>query len=558
METKAILDRFGQLKSQRDVWDTQYQVIGEYISQSKQNFTDSHSAGEFLNDFIYDSTGTFAANSASSTMLGMLWGGSAKQAIEIMPPDDLVLDAELSNFYENMSKRAVKAMDDPKANLMVALGEYMQDQLVFCTSGIGVERGKKSKLKYKAYGVQQAWLVEGEGGDVEEIWLNYNWTLNRVAGEYGVDNLSEELRKKYEKGDTSERVDILHVIRPRDKPKAKKGALSMPYESLHIEQESGNLLKESGYDEKPIFFVRFRKLLYETYGRGAGFDALPDIKEANETREALIIATRKTLNMPKGVFHDGIMGGGVIDTSENAITVFNSVGVSGNPIFDIGSPPDLRGAQERMIELRESISQHFGLDRLLDFNNSQQMTLGEAQMRNQIRMRSMANPFARQISEGLNPMVERSVNLLFRMGEFGVIRGSEEEQERIASGLTVEYLPERIVQRLERGEPIYEVGYKTQATQAARAEEYIAIMEAVDFAMRAAQADPSVLDNIDLDEAMRVILEVKSITSSISRSEDEVKELREQRQAQIEQQQQMEQLQQGASIAKDVEGYVNE
>lgn len=554
MEHKQHIERFKNIKSDRSTWNHQFQLLGEYISQVKQNFEASQTPGEFLNEDIFDSLGTFAAHNSASALLGLLWPGSAKQSIEIVPPKDLEDDGEVKEFYENMHDRTVSAMDNPTANLSLALDEYMLDQMIFGTSGVGVDEGETSKLLFKPYGVKEMYIEEGRGGKVIEIYLLFEWRLGRVVDEYGIDEVSEGLRKKYNDGKRDEKVKILHVITPRDKPKAEEGALAMPIASIHIEYDGNHTIKESGFNEMPIAVGRFRKLNYERYGRSPGMMALPDIREANALREAVIVATEKILNMPKGVFNDSTFGGGVIDTSPNSITVFNSEGQGGQtPIFDIGAPPDVNVALVRLEALRDSIAQHFNIDRLLDFNNDQEMTFGEAQIRNNIRISSLASLFARQITEVFTPIIERSVNILFRKGEFGVIPGSEEEQELLDQGVQdIEYIPDVLIERLERGESIYEVRYKTQAAAASRAEDYRAIIETIGFVGQISQIDPSAIKRIDYHEAIKEMASIRSLPAGIVKA-DEVVEAEAEAEAKARQaQQEMEMLQQGAAVAKDV------
>lgn len=551
MEIKKEIDRFKKLQSERSVWHNHWQVLGEYVSQNKQNFESTLTPGEFLTEDIFDSTGTFAAHNAASALLGMLWPGSAKQSIEITAPDDLELNGELEDFYDKrMNDRTVRAMDDPKANLALSLDEYMLDQMIFGTSGVGVEEGDKSKLSYAPYGVKQLYIEEGKGGTIYSEYLFFEWRLQRVVDEYGIENLSEKLQKKYEQGKMDETVKILNIIRPRKEKKASEGVLAMPFESIHIEFENSHILRESGYNELPIPVARFRKLNYERYGRSPAMMALPDIRELNALREAEIIATEKVLDMPKGVFSDGVLGGGTIDTSAKAINVFNDVGGGKPPIFDLGSPPDLSAVYPRLEELKNSIAQHFSIDRLLDFNNEQEMTFGEAQLRNSIRTASLSSVFSRQIAELFTPLIERSVNILFRAGEYGVVRGTVEEQELLEQGIEdIEYIPDVLAERLEKGESIYEVRYKTQAAQASKAEDYMAVLELIQFVGQQAQLNPDVLKRIDFHEATKVIGEIRAVPSGIIRPDDEVEAMQKAEQEAMAQQQEMMQAQQMAEVA---------
>ncbi len=135
-EYTSVKKRFDRMKNDRSNWDTMYQVLGEYISQIKQDFQGQPAQGEFLSKDIFDSTGAFAAYNGSSAMLGMLWPGTAEQAIEIVPPEDMPKTTEIQDFYQKMNSRSIKHIDDPKANLTLSLDEYMLDQFIFGTSGV--------------------------------------------------------------------------------------------------------------------------------------------------------------------------------------------------------------------------------------------------------------------------------------------------------------------------------------------------------------------------------------------------------------------------------------
>ncbi len=555
MNIKQIKAEFDQLRQERSTWNTMYQILGEYVSQIKQNFETQPTQGDFLVNEIYDSTGPFAAHAAASTLMGMLWPGTAGQSIEIVPPDDLDDEStELTDFYERMTSRLTRAMDDPNANLSLSLDEYMLDQMIFGTSGIGVDKGDVSKLLYRPYGVKEAYIDEGRNGRVSKCFIFYEWTVNRTVDEYGLDKVSEKTREKYNGDKGNEKIKILHVVRPRREKKAEKGKLAMAYESLHLEYETDHLIQEDGFHEMPIMFGRFRKLNYEKQGRSPAMNALPDIREANALRESVIIATEKALDMPKGVLDDGMLGGGVIDTSAHAINVFNASASTGStpPIFDIGSPPDITAALSRLEELKNSIAQHFFIDRLLDFNNETQMTFGEAQIRDQRSSASMTALFSRQIAEVLSPTIERSVNMLWRDGEFGVIPGSEEEAVAQAAGKEVEYIPDVLIERLERGEEVYQIVYKTKAANAARAEEYMGILDIMQICIQAMNVDPAVGTRLNLHNAIKELAKIRGVAGGIIRQDDEVEAIQAQQQQQQQQAMMMETAPAMAGAVKDM------
>lgn len=555
MESKEIRQTFDVLKTERSSWDSLYQVLGKYVSLIKQDFEATHQSGEFLIDDVFDATAAFAAQNSASALLGMIWPSTAKQAVELMPPRDMVMTTEKDEFYSGMTSKLIAAMDDPKAGLALALDEYMLDQVIFGTSGVGVDRGVASKLKFTPYGVKEMYIEEGAGGHVTEVYLLFEWRLKRVIDEYGLENLSEKLQDKAKNGKMTEMVKILVAIVPRDEPKAERGVLSMPYASYHLEYDGDHIINESGFDELPICVGRFRKLMYERQGRSPASNAIPDIKEANVLREAIIEATAKILDMPKGVLSDGLFGGNVIDLSSGSVSVFNNTGLNPNqpPIFEIGSPPNIPWAEQRLQKLEDTISRHFSVDRLLDMNNQQEMTFGEAQIRNQIRNQSLSSLFSRQISEVISPLIERCVSLLWRSGEFGVIRGSDEEQELLRAGeADIKYIPDDLVPVLESGGEIYRIVYKTQASNASRAEEYMGIVDIMNISMQAAQLDPSVADRVDLHEALKHITAIRGVPVGILRQDDAVAEIAQQKQERQSQMQGVALAEQMAGAAKDV------
>lgn len=549
-QAKRLKEHFDQLRSERKPWDVMFQVLGEYISMVKQNFEGQPQAGEFLMDDIFDTKGPYAAINSAAALSGMLWTGSAKQSIYMDAPDEVEMSTELAEYYEYATNKIVTAFDDPRANFNLAFEEYMLDQVIFGTSGLGVETSDSSLLMFKPYGVKELYIDEGKNGLVSDEFLFFEWTVRRMAAEYGVDALSEKTRKKYQDGKFMDKVKVLVCILPREEKKAEKGALAMPYMSLHMEYDTCHVLRESGYSDLPIKVGRFRKLNYERYGRSNGMFALPDIKEANILRESVIVATEKNLDPPLGVYDDGVLGGGVIDTSAGAISVFNASSQLGarDPVFPIITVGSIGDALARLEELTATISQHFYIDRLLDFNNDTQMTFGEAQIRAGLRNASLSSIFSRQIAEVLTPVIDRAVNILFQLGELGVIEGSDIHKDRLQSGKEFMILPDDLVQRLASDQEIYKVGYRTQASNASRSEEYIAILDVLGFGIQSMQIDPSVRHRIDLHEGIKQLADIRGLPVGIIREDDEVNERIEAEAEQAQGQMQMEQIAQGAQI----------
>lgn len=558
-KVKAALDRLKTLQAAKTLWNSHWQVIAENFLTRKANFTATPTPGAFLNDEIFDGTGPGSLMKMASALLGMLWPGGAKSfVLEAMR--GIKQTEEVKKYYEEATEILADEMDNPRAGLQVALDEYMIDQGAFGTSGISVNKGTKSKLSFKAENVKFMCIDEGPDGFVDTVYIEYEWTVRQAAAQYGLNNLHKDTQKLFKDGKLDEKVRILFCVQPRtDKDPSKAGIYGMDFESLHIEVDRKHLIRESGFNDLPVKVARFRKALAEVYGRSPAMEALPDVQEMNAIWESVTLGIEKQVDPPLYVLDDGVLGGNVVDTSAGGLTVFNVSGRAGQtnepikPLFTVEGIQDAVGLIER---LENSITGHFMLDRLLDFNNENQMTLGEVNVRNRIRGFLLGSIFARQISELFSPLIERSFNLLFEMGELGVIEGSPAHKEKLDAGedpLDILLIPRVIAKRMgDPKKPPFKIKYVSPAARILQSEQAQGIVQTLDFVISASQVSPEAMDNIDIDEATKALSFIFGAPSQILHSDEKKEQIREGRREAMEEQQALEAAPKAADAVKKV------
>jgi len=303
-EISSILKRKVELESRKEPWLDQYQLLGEFIHQRKQKFNEDFTQGEFLNRELFDSKGPKSAKISASSILGNLWPQSVKK-FRINRSRKVSDNDENKKYFEFVTETVRAVLDNPKAGLITALNEYMLDEVVFGTAGIEIFPARDTKLGYRAWSVKQMLIDEGKNGFVDTIYLVQELPVNRVVGEYGIQNVSKAVREKFEEGKFDEEVIILIAIEPRNiRSPGAKGNKALPFRSVHIEVSERKAIRESGFSEIPIKVGRFSKIIDEKYGRSPGMDALPDIMESNAIWEAVTIAIEKNLDPPLGLVHD--------------------------------------------------------------------------------------------------------------------------------------------------------------------------------------------------------------------------------------------------------------
>lgn len=564
-KVEKFLARHKKLVAEKQPYLKLYQIIGEYVMSRKQNFTQTHMPGEFLTGRIFDNTASSANHLLASSMLGALWPNNSK-TFQIDPPEGMSTakagTEEVKQYFMEVSKRLRAAIDHPKAGFLLSLEEYMTDQGAFGTSGLSVLENDKPgesdiPVRFAAVDVKHATIAEGNDGFVDTVYIEKEFTLRQLIQEYGFENISKKCREAWDKRKYDDKVKVLHCVEPRvDYDINSPASRDMPICSIHIEVESRHILKESGFNEMPIFVSRFWKISGEVYGRSPAMETIPNILEINAMREASIIAIEKNLDPPLMVTQDGSLGGGVIDTSAGALNVRHISGraePNTKVIEQMVTVGELNSTYKRITELKEIIANDFFIDRLLDLNNENRMTLGEANIRNELRGQSLGTIYSRQISELFTRVIERVFNIMFSRGMLGVIPGSQMEVEMMQKGIIPDlYIPDEVVKKMVEGEDAFKVTYISPAARVMRAEELSGIQRTLSFVVEVANVRPEVLDNIDLDEVVRMFADLTGAPAAIIVSAEGVAKVRADRAKAQAQQAQLLAAESQAKIAKDM------
>lgn len=554
---KNTVDRYNQNKLEKYNFNIHFQVVAEYFLTRKSDFTVNFVPGTFLNRDLYDSTGPKAGNVAAGALLGMLWPEES-QNFEIVKARNIPDTIVNRNFFNEVSYRMNKSMNHVECGLSLCLGEYMRDEVFFGTCGVGAFPATDPNVSADAKFVFQAWDIkrmvvdEGPNGFVNRVFYEREETIENAAMEFGLDNLSEKSQKAYNTGANGKliKITILHAIEPRyDRNPDGYSIFDMPVSSTYVELGENKLIRNSGYTRMPVFVGRLMKNIREKYGRSFAMDALPDVLELNAIREMEIIATEKLLDPPLGVLDDGRLGANTIDTSAGAVTVFNISGRIGNqpPVFPLNTVGDMKPTKERIEELKQSVADHFMIDRLLDLNNETEMTAFEVNERQKLRAYVLNSLFARQINEVFSPLIHYCFNSLLEREELGVMPFSEAHQRSIIFGEPVLLIPPDIASAMLRGEQVYDIKYLTPAARMMKAQLASGIITTWKFLNDVAQAQPEIYDIIDEDTSAKLIAEYSGAPTDIIRSDEFTKQIRD---ARAKQQQQDKQFQQQIEMTK--------
>ena len=400
--------------------------------------------------------------------------------------------------------------------------------LDLCSIGTGclfVEEGNKGynidSIHFKTMHISEFYIGENVSGYIDCLYRRYKLTARQAVQEFGKDNLGEKVLEAA-KMKPDQKFDFIHAVEPTEdyeRGTGEKRKTKLPFHSCHVCEEDQMVVRDGGYNEFPYLVPRWAKATGEVFGRSPSYNALPDIKTLNKAVEIGLKAWAKAIDPPLLVTDDGVIGR--VRMTPAGITVIRNDGAV-KPL-QIGSNWQITDMKEN--QLRTAIRQAYYSDQL-QLQEGPQMTATEVQVRYELMQRLLGPTLGRFQSEFLNPLIERVFGIMFRAGALmtapDIIRDTT---------IDVEY-----VGPLARSQ---------------RMEEAVAVERLYQLAMQLGQADPSVMDILNNDEAVRMRAELLGVPKSVLRGREEVDELRQARmEAQMMQQQMMMQQQQAEIAAK--------
>lgn len=547
LDIKAILDRHEQLKRKKQFWFPLYQALAQFGLQRKLYFTVEQAEGPFLLNKVHDSTAIHAAHLMASSILGQIWPNPF-ESFEFVP-QVAQKDAVFSDAYDMMNTvNEVMPVNlaMAEAGVMTAFHEAVLDAAVFGTGAIIAIETKDYRCPViaKALDAKTLSIAENDSGQVDTVYMEKQFNVGKLVQRYGYAACSERVRKLYDQGKLDEKVKVLQVIEPRrERNPLKLGVLDAPFASIHIEVDEKHILQESGFNEMPVIVFRFWKTVGEVQGRSPAMDALADIRALNKLVEIFEKAGEMGLDPPRMISTEDVLGAGKIPWGPGIMIPVHATGRLGSdrkPIEPIITVTNPGWAQQRITDLRDNVMQYFMLDRLSDLNNRSRQTLGEANIRNELRMYMVGPHLIRILVEMVTPFLDRAFNILLEMGLFGVVRGSEQDIQLQMMGMEPKYLSDDFVNHRSMGLKGYRINFISPAARLMKLEEGQGLDQLTQYMLMLAQANPGVLNNLDFDEAVRSKQRLTGASQKVLKSPAQVQQ---QRQADAQQAAQMQEMQ---------------
>lgn len=521
---KRLVERFEDLRSRRGTWENHWQEIADYGLGRRDFQVENVTPGRKRLTRVYDNTFLLAAELLAAGLHSLLSNPATRWFRLKLEDANLMEIEEVARWVEAAENRLYNAFNRPEAKFTPTIHEAYIDLVSFGTGGVFVKDAGPRGIVFMAAPISTLYLGESDEGHLD----TYAWIRKLPAREvqriYGkgalrsADRLVEQ--QKFE-----DKIDVLRIVLPRTDPQHDSLTRSrLPWASFHVAREEMKVVDERGYEEDPFAVARWNKEPGEIYGRGPGIVALPEQKFLNEIGKTLLKAAQKRTDPPLLIPSDGVIT--QLQTQPGGISVAKSAYMQSAraPIFPLDTGGDLGIGVEMLNLRRQAVRSAFHWE-LLQLIQQPHLTATHVERLAEIQQRITSPILGRLQSELLEKLVERTFGIELRNGRLPLP------------------IPAALLGRNIR------VEYISPVVRAQKNFDAQAVRRVLATAAEFSQFDPSVLHNIESDEALRVISEAEGVPATVLRDRKTVERMREADRQLAEEQARQAALQQAAETA---------
>lgn len=467
---------------------------------------------------IFDSSAIDAKRIlAASIMSGMTPANSLWFKMQVNGEDDdsrRWLDESSETLWENIHS----------ANFDAEGADCVDDLMGAGWFALYIDKDReKGGLYFEHWPLAQCFIASSKAaGQIDTVYRTYQLTAAQAVHEFNQrgDTLPAIITKAAET-DPDKKFEFVHCIEPRDTYVV--GALrskNMPIASYMLACEGKQVVRESGYHEMPVIVARWKKIPASFYAVGPVLDALPDIRTIND------IVRMEYANLDLAISgmwiaeDDGVLNPRTVKVGPRKIIVANSV----DSMKPLQPSANFALGDQRIVALEAKIRKTLMADQLQP-QDGPAMTATEVHVRVDLIRQLLGPIYGRLQAEYLKPLIDRCFGLAFRAGAFNP--------------------PPPAL-----GGKAFSIQYQSPLARAQKLEEVTAIERYMGDMTAMAQIDPSVLDNVDTDEASRATGQGLGVPDRIIRTPEQLLDFRKRKQAQQSAQQQQ---QMGMEVQGDVQ-----
>lgn len=416
---RDIISTWERLDGERGTWKSHCQEVADYMLPGRNDYVGDKSPGQKRLQKVFDATPLWAAEQLAAGLHGLLTSPSLRWFTMKAEDDRLNENDAVRAWLEDSSERMYSLFNGPRHNFASQSYETYLDLGTVGTAVMAVLESQRSGVLFSTRHLRECVIQENEEDRIDTLVRNWPWTAKQATDAWGK-AAGEKVVKAMDDGKPDTKFDFLHSVRPRKRRDPQRNDRRHKlFESTYISRADGAVIDVGGFDEFPYLVPRFSKITGETYGRGPGMTALPDVKMLNELTKIVWKSAQKALDPPLQLPDKGFMV--PIKTVPGSLNYYRAGTRDRIEAIKTESQPQL--GIELVNGLRQQIIKSFYVEWLLmpsdlmdPASSGKGVTATYVLQQRDEKMRLLSPMVARLQTEFLGPLIDRVFAIMWRRG----------------------------------------------------------------------------------------------------------------------------------------------
>lgn len=472
-EAAEIRARMEELRGFRTNWETRWQSISDH-QLARQDFTTIHRNQAPRDSKIYDGTAMEAWNMLTNAMQSIL----ANVETNWIYLDAYGMDeAELSDdevYWLELAR--ILLLDNFRLDagrFPVQFNEALGDLTGFGTGAIhSIYNPALRAMQFSSRPLGEIFVDQDEQGIIDVVYREFEYTARQAMMAWP--NMPSSVSDRLKRLQDGEKLKWVQTFEPHDE-------VSGRYQSQVTlcdgdSRDGEGIVYEEELDDLPLHVGRWRTDPGQRYGTGPGVNADAFARTLNSVVKDWITQSQMSVRPPLLVADDGIIG---IPSTLPGTTTKISAYTPGNqdPVRPMDVGGNFRVADAEITRLQTAVRKAY-LHDILQITDDKELTAFHVQELTNRSQQWVAPVFQRVKVEMIQPMVDRSLRKLVKMGA----------------------IPKPPESLREKG---FRVVYVSPAQRATEIQDVELTMKSIERIMAIGQAVPDALDHIDFDYIVR-------------------------------------------------------
>jgi len=513
-QANNCISRLEEKKTDRSQSESVWQEIRDYMLPNRPAFLSKVVPGAKTMEKIFDGTVIDAINVCKAGISGMLTNAALPWHGIEMTDKRLNQDSAIKEALLEVNE--VMSNEYHTSNFYTNIDGVYEEVIGFGQSGLFIGQGKKTALNFQPIPLNDIFTDEDSEGNVDTVFRCRKMTARQARQEWPDSKLTPHMIDALSNSSNKDKeFEIVHVVYPRSdrevdkKGKYKQDKVNKPILSAYIAEGEKIIIDEGGYDEMPYAIPRLFLMSGDGYGRGMGWNALPDVKMLNTMEKTGLRGWQKAIDQPMVLPDEGYSlplktGPGGVTYNSN----WDKPGADAKPLYGAGSYQALPNFEQKCEGKRNQIREFFFYKQFRTQQEGQPRTAQEIIQIASENLKILGPLLNRFMEELLKPIIIRSFWILFRLGKF----------PKLSAFMTT-----------IAGELDFKIVYLSPIAKAQRLYEAQELQNAFSMLMPAAQIKPEIIDWLDTDKYYMTVSELYPALLKVSTSRANVKILRDAR-----------------------------